>query len=97
LIGNGIVNTLFGRHWFSSRHVKEATDTRAAIEDLLKSVFSLGSVSRLYNERQLQLRVSLETAVRRVGGWCEMAASLREREPGCRVTSAVGRQYRAAQ
>jgi hypothetical protein len=33
------------------------------------------SVPRLYNE-QLRLRESLETAVSRVGGWCEMATSL---------------------
>jgi hypothetical protein len=31
---------------------------------------------RRYNEEQLLLRESLETAVRRVGGSCEMAASL---------------------
>jgi hypothetical protein len=40
------------------------------------------SVLRLYKEDQLPLQRSLETAVRRVGGWCEMAASLRGREPG---------------
>jgi hypothetical protein len=34
------------------------------------------SVPRLYNVEQLRLRESLETAVRRVGDWCEMAASL---------------------
>jgi hypothetical protein len=34
------------------------------------------SEPRLYNEGQLPLEESLETAVRRVGGWCEMAASL---------------------
>jgi hypothetical protein len=34
------------------------------------------SVPRLYNEELLQLRGNLETAVRRVGGRCEMAASL---------------------
>jgi hypothetical protein len=33
-------------------------------------------VLRLYNEEQLRLRESLETAVRRAGGWCEMDASL---------------------
>jgi hypothetical protein len=44
------------------------------------------SVSRLYNKGQMPLE-SLETAVRRVGGWCEVAASLRGREPGSRVTS----------
>jgi hypothetical protein len=45
------------------------------------------SVPRLYNEEQLRLSRSLETAVRRVGGWCEMAASLRGSEPGSRGTS----------
>jgi hypothetical protein len=44
-------------------------------------VFSVRSVPRLYNEDQLPLRKSLEMAVRKVEGWCEMVASLREREP----------------
>jgi hypothetical protein len=34
------------------------------------------SVPKLYKEEQLRLRESLETVVRRGGGWCEMAASL---------------------
>jgi hypothetical protein len=34
------------------------------------------SVPRLYNDEQERLRESLETAVRRIGGWCEMAARL---------------------
>jgi hypothetical protein len=54
------------------------------------------SVPRLYNEDQLPLRQSLETIVRRVGSWCEMAASLRGREPGSRGTSTVGSRYQAA-
>jgi hypothetical protein len=33
--------------------------------------------AKLYNEKQLRLREILETAVRTVGGRCEMAASLR--------------------
>jgi hypothetical protein len=33
------------------------------------------SVPKLYNEEQLHLRECLETAVRRVGGWCEIATS----------------------
>jgi hypothetical protein len=33
------------------------------------------------------MKGSLETAVRRVGGWCEMATTLRGREPGIRGTS----------
>jgi hypothetical protein len=41
----------------------------------------------LYNEDQLPFHRSLGTAVRRVGGWCEMAASLRGREPRSRGTS----------
>jgi hypothetical protein len=42
-----------------------ATDTNATTE-LLEAVFSVRSVRRLYNEKQLRLRESLETAVRRV-------------------------------
>jgi hypothetical protein len=33
-------------------------------------------VPRIYNEEQLPLEKSLETAVRKVGGWSEMAANL---------------------
>jgi hypothetical protein len=53
-----------------------AVDTHAVIEELLEALFSVRSVPRLYNEGQLQLRESLETALRSVGGRCEMAASL---------------------
>jgi hypothetical protein len=38
------------------------------------------------------MRGSLESAVRRVGCWCEIAASLRGREPGSRGTSLVKTQ-----
>jgi hypothetical protein len=54
-------------------------------------VFSVRSVPMLYNEEKLPLRDSLETAVRRVGGSCELAASLQGREPGSRGISAVGK------
>jgi hypothetical protein len=38
-----------------------------------------------WKSAQVQLRVeSPETAVRRIGDWCEMAASLRGHEPGNR-------------
>jgi hypothetical protein len=39
-------------------------------------MFSMWFVPRLYNEEELWLRESRETAVRRVGGCCEMASSL---------------------
>jgi hypothetical protein len=55
----------------------------------MKAVFSLRSVPKLYNEEQLPLQESLEMAVRTVGRWCEMAASLRGREHGNRGTSTV--------
>jgi hypothetical protein len=48
----------------------------AKTEELFGEMFSKPSVPRLYNEGQLPLEDSLETVVRRVGGWCEMAASL---------------------
>jgi hypothetical protein len=54
-----------------------ATDTHATTEELLEAVFSVRSVSGLYNDGQLPLWDSPVTAVRRAGGWCEMAASLR--------------------
>jgi hypothetical protein len=34
------------------------------------------SVPRFYYDEQLRIRENLETAVRRVGGWCKVAASL---------------------
>jgi hypothetical protein len=46
------------------------------MEELLKAVFSVWSVPRIYNEGQLPLEESLQTAVRKVGGWCGMATSL---------------------
>jgi hypothetical protein len=46
----------------------------AIIEELLKVVFCAWSMLRLYNGGQLSLEESLEMAVRRVGGWYEVAA-----------------------
>jgi hypothetical protein len=54
---------------------------------LLEAVLSVWSVLRLFNEDQLPLQGSLETAVRRVVVWCEMAASLRGLQSGSRGTS----------
>jgi hypothetical protein len=53
-----------------------ARHTHAAIGKQFEAVFSVWSVLRLYNEEMKRLRESLETAVRRVGGWCEMADSV---------------------
>jgi hypothetical protein len=43
----------------------------------MEAVFPVRSVSEIYNEDHLSLRESLEMAVKKVGGWCEMVASLR--------------------
>jgi hypothetical protein len=53
--------------------------------------------ARIYDENHLSLRDCLETAGRRVGGWSEMVASLRGREPGRRGTSTLGSRYQTAQ
>jgi hypothetical protein len=53
-----------------------ATGTYETIEELLEAVFFVWSVPRIYNEGQMPLEESLETAVRRIGGWHVMAASL---------------------
>jgi hypothetical protein len=58
--------------WLNSRYVIAATDTHAIIEE----AFSMPSVPGLYNEDQLPLCESPETAVNRLGGWCEVAGSL---------------------
>jgi hypothetical protein len=68
--------TAFARQWLSSHYAMAETYTHATIEEILEAVFSMLSVPRLNNEKQLPLKQSLETAVRSVGGWCEMAASL---------------------
>jgi hypothetical protein len=52
------------------------TDMHVSMEELFEAVFSVRAVPRLYNEVQLPLEERSETAVRRVGGWCEMAVSL---------------------
>jgi hypothetical protein len=77
--------TAVAMQWLSNRYVMAATDTHAATEELLGEVFSLRSMSRLYNEDQLPLRDSLEAA-----------ASLRGREPGNRGWPAVGRCYQVS-
>jgi hypothetical protein len=64
-------------HWLSSHHVIATTDTFTTIEELLEAVFSVQSVQRLCNKDQLPLQKSFEMAVRKEGGWCEMAASMR--------------------
>jgi hypothetical protein len=64
---------------------------------MLEAAFCVRSVPRLYDEEHMPLRQSPETEVRKVGGWCEIAASLRGREPGGRGTSTVGSRYQAAQ
>jgi hypothetical protein len=72
---SGFVGTHVTRQWLSSRHLKAVTHTHATIEELSEAAFSVRSVPKRYNKDHLPLRDSLETEVRSVGGWCEMAAS----------------------
>jgi hypothetical protein len=58
------------------KHVSLEAEER----QLLEPVFSMRSVPRLYNEDQLPIRVSPETAARRVGGWCKIASSPKAEE-----------------
>jgi hypothetical protein len=53
-----------------------AADMYATIEELLEALFSVWSMPSLYNKYQLPLQKSSETAVRTVGGWCEVVVSL---------------------
>jgi hypothetical protein len=49
------------------------------IEGLLEAVFFVGSVSRLYSgtsDRLRSVQFEGQPVKRRLGGWCEMAASL---------------------
>jgi hypothetical protein len=59
----------------------------------LGDVFYLRFVLRLHNEDQTLLRLSPKTAVRSVGGWYALVASLRGRESKNGGTSALGRHY----
>jgi hypothetical protein len=83
-----------GNGFFCVVHVD--TDRHPTIE-LLEAVFPVRSLLKLYNVDQLPLRDSLEIAIRRVGGWCEMAASLQVCESGSSGMSTVGRCYPAEQ
>jgi hypothetical protein len=78
-----LADTPIGRQWLSSRHVMAATDTHAAIEELLEAVFSVESVLMLYNEDHLSLRELywVWDAVRRVGGSCEDVSPRAEDRP----------------
>jgi hypothetical protein len=86
LLGNGSENTLVARQqsrnrqqWSNCEAVLSTRSVRwlhESIIHLFGEMFSMRSVPRLYNEEQLRLLESLEMAVRRVGGWCQMAASL---------------------
>jgi hypothetical protein len=66
LLRNDSVNTPVAEQWLSSSHVIVASDTRAAVENLLEAVFSVRSVPSLYNEDQPPLLVNLERS--REGG-----------------------------
>jgi hypothetical protein len=56
--------------------VVRADRGRHPIIELLEAAFSVQSVLTLYNVDHLPLRDSYEAAVRRVGGWCEMAGNV---------------------
>jgi hypothetical protein len=58
---------------FSMRSEQYSRDAR--IRELLGHISSMRSLPRLYKREQLRLRESVGTAVRRTGGWCEMAAN----------------------
>jgi hypothetical protein len=74
------------------------TDMHATLEELLEAVFSARSVPRLYkyNEDQLSLLTSSETAVSRVGGWCEMASVSQSVSQSVLVESESGVDRRSA-
>jgi hypothetical protein len=60
---------------------------------MLRTVFSMRSVSRLYNEKWLRVWESLGTTVKRVGTWYEIAASL---TASCEaVAEQYGREHRS--
>jgi hypothetical protein len=65
-----------------------ATHTQATISELMEAMLFLRPIPRLYNEGQLPLEASLETAVRR-GSWCEMVASLGVSGVECLVSESV--------
>jgi hypothetical protein len=96
LLRNGSANTPVAGQWLSSRQVMAAAGTHATIGQLLGAVFSVRSVPGLYKTTSWYYE-SLDTVVRRAGGWCEMAASLLGREAGSRGTASAGSRYQATQ
>jgi hypothetical protein len=64
---------------------------------IMKETFPAGFMPRLHDEDQLPSQDSLDTAVRRVKGWCEMSVSLRGHELWSRGTFAIGRCHQAVQ
>jgi hypothetical protein len=71
--------------------------TKIDTHAIMEVTISVQSMPRLYSKDQPPLQESLEPAVGRVGGWCEMAVSLRGCGPGSREMSTVGRCYQAVQ
>jgi hypothetical protein len=57
---------------------------------IMMVTFSVRYMPKLYNENQMPLQDSLEMAVRRVEGWCEMATSLQGCESGSTGMSTIG-------
>jgi hypothetical protein len=92
-VQRGDSTTAFAKEQLCGHVVSPATTEHAVVEGTL----SVLSVTGLYNGDRPSLRDSPETAVSRVGGWCDMAASLRGHEPGNTGTSIVGRCLQAEQ
>jgi hypothetical protein len=70
--------TAIAKQWLCKQRplLGSARNRRTTIEELLEAVLSMRFVPGLYNDCQLPLEECLETAMRRIGGWCEMAVSL---------------------
>jgi hypothetical protein len=63
---------------------------------ITEETFFAQSVPMLYNKEQVPLQECLEMAVRRVGGWCEMAAACEGMSPGAEerpLLEAVTKQF----
>jgi hypothetical protein len=97
LPGNSSANTpTAARQWLVSRQVIAATHAHNNRKNSWKRCF-LCSLWEGYIVRTTCQYESLEMAVRMVGGWCEMTASLWGCDPRSIGTSAVGKRYQAAQ
>jgi hypothetical protein len=86
--------------WRRAKHIHKRQTHLLVIEDVNVRTMAAKKKSLVVSLKVLDAKtnwLAVKTAVRRVGGWCEMAASLRGRGPWRNGTFTVRSRYQAAQ